>query len=202
MHRISRTTLNGLQLCMMQARVIKRLRASVTRAANAGVPAHRPTSPPQNIREPYALRRSSSAALQQQAQWRHASRHRIAAYCASASTYGSQRQRGFGSSQTKPRVVLIAWLGAQQRHFDKYIQLWQSLGHETLAIRPPTPAILVPPVGDWAAGAFLRKLQAAGTASPQQPVVFHTFRLHLSGDTAAVGRTATPRRIRTSRRGS
>ncbi len=122
------------------------------------------------------------------------------------------------SPSEKPRIVLIGWLGAQQRHFDKcdpqqdfdgmrsmqypscpappraapsdccrlpyfqltivcrYIQLWQGLGHETLAVRPPTSAILVPPIGDWIAGAFLERLQAAATADPERPVVFHIFR--------------------------
>ena len=58
----------------------------------------------------------------------------------------------------------------------RYVQLWQKLGHETVAIRPPTPSILIPPVGDWVARDFMRKLQTGGSEHPQQPVVFHAFR--------------------------
>ena len=58
----------------------------------------------------------------------------------------------------------------------RYVQLWQKLGHETIAIRPPTSSILIPPVGDWVARDFMRNLQTAGSNDSQQPVVFHAFR--------------------------
>lgn len=60
------------------------------------------------------------------------------------------------------------------------MQLWRKLGHETVAIRPPTPSILIPPVGDWVARDFMGKLQTASGENPQQPVVFHAFRWLLS----------------------
>lgn len=34
----------------------------------------------------------------------------------------------------------------------------------------------MPPIGDWTAGAFLKRLQAAAMADPERPVVFHIFR--------------------------
>ena len=65
----------------------------------------------------------------------------------------------------------------------RYVQLWQRLGHETVAIRPPTSSILIPPVGDWVARDFMQKLQTAGGRNPRQPVVFHAFRWLLSCST-------------------
>ena len=148
-----------------------------------------------------------------------------------AGVFSKSSYSSFSTNKRKPRVVLIGWLGAQQRHFDKYatnvcrtlapamdinaacallqqlhkgckwfcsaitidvqattlrtskcltahryVQLWQKLGHETVAIRPPTPSILIPPVGGWVARDFMRKLQMTASEHPQQPVVFHAFR--------------------------
>jgi hypothetical protein len=172
----------------------------------------------------------SACGRQAQARWR-TQLHRGAAQHTAAERSSNTSCRSFTTSKRKPRVVVIGWLGAQRRHFDKcavqrlrnpgtcslidmlfdlglytanqaldalsrhnagravaelkptqfvhvdrYVQLWQRLGHETIAIRPPTPSILIPPVGDWVARDFLRQLQTAGSEHPQQPVVFHAFR--------------------------
>ena len=80
-------------------------------------------------------------------------------------------------SSSKPRVVLIGWLGAQERHFNKYVQLWEGWGHKTLTIRPPTAAIALPLLGDLAAANFARRLHDANVAAaPDQQSVIHLFR--------------------------
>lgn len=79
------------------------------------------------------------------------------------------------SCSVKPRIVLIGWLGAEARHFDKYVQMWKDWGHDTVAVRPPTSAILVPPRGDACAQQFARRLQQATAHNPEQPVLYHVF---------------------------
>jgi hypothetical protein len=45
--------------------------------------------------------------------------HRCVAQHIAAEDSGGSHSRSFSTSKRKPRIVLIGWLGAQQRHFDK-----------------------------------------------------------------------------------
>ncbi|KAK9823884.1 hypothetical protein WJX72_006171 [[Myrmecia] bisecta] len=75
----------------------------------------------------------------------------------------------------KPLIVLIGWLGAKERYFAKYIQLWQAWGYQTVSIRPPTASILLPPYGDVKAHAFAEQVAAVQQAAPHRPTVYHIF---------------------------
>ena len=92
-------------------------------------------------------------------------------------TATTDRAPAAAGSSRKPRIVLIGWLGAQERHFHKYVALWEGWGHQTLSIRPPTLSIALPLLGDRAAAHFARRLHDANAAaSPKQRTVIHIFR--------------------------
>lgn len=84
----------------------------------------------------------------------------------------------------KPLVILIGWLGAKERHFNKYVDLWQSMGHTTLGYRPPTTSIVLPPVGTARAADFIKHVQGFQDMHANQPVIYHIFRLPLLWDCA------------------
>lgn len=95
--------------------------------------------------------------------------------CASTQTSALVEHARENARNVKPRVVLVGWLGAKEHHFDKYVQLWRDWGHDTVAIRPPTSAILLPPRGDACAHHFAARLRQAATHNPHQPVLYHVF---------------------------
>ncbi|KAL0048324.1 hypothetical protein WJX82_000853 [Trebouxia sp. C0006] len=57
----------------------------------------------------------------------------------------SQAANKSSESPQKPVVILIGWLGANKRHFNKYAELWQRMGHKTFGYQPPTNSIVLPP---------------------------------------------------------
>ena len=59
---------------------------------------------------------------------------------------------------------------------DRYIKLWQDMGHTTFGYRPSTPSILLPPVGSSKAADFIKDLQSAQSMNRDQPVIYHIFR--------------------------
>ncbi|KAL3160658.1 Transmembrane protein 53 [Trebouxia sp. C0010 RCD-2024] len=77
----------------------------------------------------------------------------------------------------KPLVVLIGWLGAKEQHFNKYVELWQQMGHATYGYRPPTPSIVFPPVGSAKAADVIRDIELLQHNKAEQPVIYHIFRL-------------------------
>jgi len=74
-----------------------------------------------------------------------------------------------------PLVVCVAWLGAQERHFRKYTQMWQAMGCPTLSIRPQTSSIVFPPLGDRQARSFLRELEGVREAHAGRHMLLHVF---------------------------
>eukprot|EP00884_Botryococcus_braunii_P020862 jgi/Botrbrau1/745/Bobra.0181s0004.1 len=75
----------------------------------------------------------------------------------------------------KPLIVVLGWLGAQERYFQKYVSLWHSQGFQTFGYRPATSSILLPPLGDQRAEAFIRQVREAQDSCPGRPVVYHIF---------------------------
>lgn len=107
-----------------------------------------------------------------------------------------------GQSLQKPLVVLIGWLGAKEQHFNKYptcssssaaqsfmvklltgvsgrcryVKMWQHMGHTTFGFRPPTPSIVLPPIGSARAAEFMKNVQSFQSLHAHQPVIYHIFR--------------------------
>ncbi|DBB11537.1 TPA: hypothetical protein ACH3X3_006937 [Trebouxia sp. C0006] len=96
----------------------------------------------------------------------------------------SQAANKSSESPQKPVVILIGWLGANKRHFNKYAELWQRMGHKTFGYQPPTNSIVLPPVGSARAAEFIRDVQSFQNLHLNQPVIYHIFRLSLFWDCA------------------
>lgn len=58
----------------------------------------------------------------------------------------------------------------------RYVSFWQRHDFPTLAYRPATSSILLPPLGDRRALAFMREVQAAQDSCPGRTTVYHIFR--------------------------
>ena len=50
------------------------------------------------------------------------------------------------------------------------------MGHATLGYRPPTPSIVLPPIGSAKAADFIRDIQSFQRDNADQPVIYHIFR--------------------------
>lgn len=88
---------------------------------------------------------------------------------------GSQATNKSSESPQKPLVILIGWLGAKKRHFSKYVELWQRMGHKTFGYQPPTHSIVLPPIGSARAAEFIRDVQSFQSLHLNQPVIYHIF---------------------------
>lgn len=98
--------------------------------------------------------------------------------------HSSQTTNKSSESPQKPLVILIGWLGAKERHFNKYAELWQRMGHKTFGYQPPTNSIVVPPIGSARAAEFIHDVQSFQNLHLNQPVIYHIFRLSLFWDCA------------------
>ncbi|KAL0042970.1 hypothetical protein WJX79_005495 [Trebouxia sp. C0005] len=87
----------------------------------------------------------------------------------------SQATNKSSDSLQKPLVILIGWLGAKERHFNKYAELWQRMGHKTFGYQPPTNSIVLPPIGSAKAAEFIRDVQSFQNLHLHQPVIYHIF---------------------------
>jgi len=58
----------------------------------------------------------------------------------------------------------------------RYVELWERRGHDTLALRPRTSSVVIPPLGDRQAADALSAVAAAQDAQPGRRTVYHVFR--------------------------
>uniref|UniRef100_A0A383VJ81 Uncharacterized protein n=1 Tax=Tetradesmus obliquus TaxID=3088 RepID=A0A383VJ81_TETOB len=105
----------------------------------------------------------------------------------SSSRRGSQRGRSTTTrayaavpsvvdESSDPIIVAASWLGAKQRPFSKYKQLWQSLGfHSIISARPPMSSIMVPAAGQLLAAKFTHRLLQTAQQRPNAPILVHLF---------------------------
>eukprot|EP00884_Botryococcus_braunii_P000110 jgi/Botrbrau1/1009/Bobra.114_1s0047.1 len=82
-------------------------------------------------------------------------------------------------SGTPGIAVIIGWMGSAERHMNKYADLWQSLGWETMVVRYNKWKVLMATVGDNLVAEDHRKLEEQHAAHLQRGgkgrVVFHCF---------------------------
>ncbi|KAL0023096.1 hypothetical protein WJX77_000879 [Trebouxia sp. C0004] len=88
---------------------------------------------------------------------------------------GSQATNKGSERPQKPLVILIGWLGAKERHFNKYAEMWQRMGHKTFGYQPPTHSIVLPPIGSARAAEFIRDVQSFQNLHLNQSVIYHIF---------------------------
>ena len=50
------------------------------------------------------------------------------------------------------------------------------MGHATFGYRPPTPSIVLPPMGSAKAAEFMRNIQSFQHDNADRPVIYHIFR--------------------------
>lgn len=73
-------------------------------------------------------------------------------------------------------VLVAAWWGAKERHFDKYLQLWQSLGQEqVVGLRPPIATALLPSLVREAGRQYCSEVSHLCSLYPSRPVLLHVF---------------------------
>ena len=58
----------------------------------------------------------------------------------------------------------------------RYVDVWEQRGHDTLAIRPRTSSIVVPPLGDRQVAGALADIRAVQGAHPGRRTIYHIFR--------------------------
>lgn len=114
---------------------------------------------------------------------------------------GAERQGPSWPEGEAPVVVLAGWLGAPERPFLKYVDLWRErLGAAAVVQARPNPAALIlPPVGAASAARAAARVVDAAAAAPRAPLLLHLFSgggylyagllllaLRRSGDLAAI----------------
>ncbi|KAI8464419.1 MAG: hypothetical protein J3K34DRAFT_461927 [Monoraphidium minutum] len=75
----------------------------------------------------------------------------------------------------RPLVVLLTWVGAQERHIATYVSLLHSCGWDALVAPPPALAIWTPAWAARNARAVLAALDDELRAAGERPVVFFSF---------------------------
>ena len=80
------------------------------------------------------------------------------------------------SAQSKrPLVVLFTWLGAQERHIEKYQILWIEKGFDVLTVQTSPQEVLVPKAGPVPLSQDLIKILALISESKYHNILFHCF---------------------------
>jgi hypothetical protein len=98
----------------------------------------------------------------------------------SSSTTGSTSSADLDAltpDERRPIVVLAGWLGAPERPFLKYVDLWRGrLGAAAvLQARPNPAALIVPAFGAASASRAADRLLAAADRAPDAPLLLHLF---------------------------
>lgn len=76
-------------------------------------------------------------------------------------------------------TLITVWHSSRYQHpnFDcRYVDVWEQRGHDTLAIRPRTSSIVIPPFGDRQVAGALADIRAVQGAHPGRRTVYHIFR--------------------------
>ncbi|GBF94577.1 hypothetical protein Rsub_06692 [Raphidocelis subcapitata] len=144
--------------------------------ATAGPPAlplHRPAFAHEQQRHLCAVRRRGGLVPAPHAQQQRQQQHRWHATLGAGAAAEAQAR----PQQQRPIVVVAGWLGAPERPFNKYVDLWERrLGAGVvLRARPNPAALIVPAYGDAAAARDAAALAAAAAAAPGAPVLLHLF---------------------------
>jgi len=95
-----------------------------------------------------------------------------------SSTNSSSTSSGDPDPLEESPIVLVAgWLGAAERPFSKYVDLWQRrLGSSNvLQARPNPAALIVPLYGDASADRAASRLRSAAVRAPRAPILLHVF---------------------------
>jgi hypothetical protein len=75
----------------------------------------------------------------------------------------------------KPLVCLFGWLGANHKHFQKYIDWYTKCNMDCISIIPPFHSILNERVAIRTANQFVTEIEKHIDKVPNVPIVFHTL---------------------------